>query len=225
MLKEEKEQWNKLKGRPFKEKLSYFWYYYKYYVIGAFAGIICIFIFIQGYMESTKEPSIYVALINSRYMSVAETSLMDDYVESRGIDTDSAPARLDISISMIKDSADNASVANSQKLMALSRIFQTHAMDVIISDAWVIEEYASLSAFSDLKALLPADLYEKIQNRLYYYTFSDGRTVPIGFYADNLSNIMEENAYSMENPPIVTISGTTDRPDRAIDFIRYLLGE
>ncbi len=222
MLKEEKEQWNKLRDRPFKEKLSYFWYYYKYYVIGAFVGIICIFIFIQGYMESTKEPSIYVALINSRYMSVAETSLMDDYVESRGIDTDSAPAKFDISISMIKDSADNASVANSQKLMAL---FQTHAMDVIISDAWVIEEYASLSAFSDLKALLPADLYEKVQDRLYYYTFSDGRTVPIGFYGDNLPKIMEEKAYSIENPPIVTISGTTDRPEKAVDFIRYLLEE
>lgn len=222
MLKAEKEQWNKLKERPLKEKLNYFWYYYRFYVIGALAGIICLVIFIRGYMESTKEPSIYVTLINSSYMSVAETSLIDDYVESRGIDIDSAPAKFDISISMTKDSADNASVANSQKLMAL---FQTHAMDVIISDAWVIEEYASLSAFSDLKALLPADLYEKVQDRLYYYTFSDGRTVPIGFYGDNLPKIMDGKAYSTENPPIVTISGTTDRPERAVDFIRYLLEE
>lgn len=222
MLKEEREQWNKLKDRPLKERLSYFWYYYKFYVIGIFVGIIFIFIFIKGYTESTKEPSIYVALINSGYMSAAETSLMDDYVKSRNIDTDSSPARFDISISMIKDSADNASVANSQKLMAL---FQTHAMDIIISDAWVLEEYASLSAFGDLQALLPADLYQKVQDRLYYYTFSDGKTVPIGFYADNLPKVMGNKGYSTDNPPIVTISGTTDRPESAVDFIRYLLEE
>lgn len=222
MLKEEKEQWGKLKDKPLKEKISYFWYYYKFYVIGVIVGIICLIIFISGYMESTKEPSIYVALINSGYMSIAETSLMDDYVESRNINTASSPARFDISISMTQGTADNASVANSQKLMAL---FQTHAMDVIISDAWVLEEYASLSAFGNLEALLPEDLYEKVQDRLYFYTFPDGSRIPIGFYGDELPKLMEDPGYSKDNPPVVAISGTTDRPESAVDFIRYLLEE
>ncbi len=220
MLKEEKEQWGKLKDKPLKEKISYFWYYYKFYVIGVIVGIICLIIFIRGYMESMKEPSIYVALINSGYMSIAETSLMDDYVESRNINTASSPARFDISISMTQGTADNASVANSQKLMAL---FQTHAMDVIISDAWVLEEYASLSAFGNLEALLPEDLYEKVQDRLYFYTFPDGSRIPIGFYGDELPKLMEDPGHSKDTPPVVAISGTTDRPESAVDFIRYLL--
>lgn len=222
MLKEEKEQWGKLKDKPLKEKISYFWYYYKFHTLGTILGIICLVVFIQGYRESTKEPSIYLTLINSRYMSVTETTLLDDYVASREIDTDAHPAKFDISISMTQGSADEASVANSQKLMAL---FQTHAMDIIISDGWVLDEYASLSAFGDLEALLPPDLYEKIQDKLYYYTFPDGRTIPIGFYADGLQKIMKDHAYSTDNPPIIAISGTTDRPDRAVDFIRYLLEE
>ncbi|MBD5543957.1 MAG: hypothetical protein HDR01_06905 [Lachnospiraceae bacterium] len=222
MLKEEKEQWNKLKEKPFKEKASYFWYYYKFHAIGILAGIICLLLFIHGYRESTKEPSIYLTLINSRYGSIGETTLMDDYVKSRNIDTDAHPAKFDISISMTEGVSDEASVANSQKLMAL---FHSHTMDVIISDEWVLEEYASLSAFGDLKELLPPDLYEQIQDKLYYYTFSDGSTVPIGFYADDLPKIMKENAYSKENPPIVTISGTTNRLESAVDFIRYLLEE
>ncbi|MCM1161178.1 MAG: hypothetical protein NC412_08135 [Roseburia sp.] len=222
MLKEEKEQWAKLKDRPPKEKLNYFWYYYKFYVIGAMVGIICLIIFIRGYRESTKEPSIYVALINSGYMTTAETSLMDDYVASRNIDTNASPARFDISISMTQGTVDDASVANSQKLMAL---FQTHAMDVIISDAWVLEEYAPLSAFANLETLLPEDLYEKVQDKLYFYTLSDGSRIPIGFYGNELQKLMKDPGYSKDNPPIVAISGTTDRPESAVDFIRYLLEE
>lgn len=147
---------------------------------------------------------------------------MDDYVKSRGIDTNKNPAKFDISISMTEGVADNGSVANSQKLMAL---FQSHELDVIVCDTWIVEEYASLSAFGNLKELLPDDLYEEIQDKLYYYTFADGSRVPVGFYADELPKIMGNNAYSPNKPPVVTISGTTDRLETAVDFIRYLLEE
>lgn len=222
MREEEKEQWNKLKDKSFKDKFNYFWYYYKYHTIGAITVIICLIIFIYGLMENGKEPSIYLALINSGYMSVAETSLMDDFVESRSIDTDTHPARFDISMSMTQGIADNGSIANSQKLMAL---FNSHDLDVIISDKWVVEEYAPLSAFADLEELLPPDLYEKIQDKLFYYTYEDGETVPIGFYGDKLEKLMKDNAYSTDNPPVVTIASTSERLDTAVDFIRYLLEE
>lgn len=220
MLQAEKEQWSRLKGKPFREKLGYFWYYYKFHTLGTLFSILCIVMFVIAYRQSSKEPSIYVALINSNYVSVAETPLMDDFVESRSIDTKAHPARFDISISMTDGLADNGSVANSQKLMAL---FKGHTVDVLVADQWVIEEYASLSAFCDLKELLPDELYAQIEDKLFYYTDENGKTAAIGFYGDSLSKLMANNSYSSEKPPIVTIASTTERTDTAVDFIRYLL--
>lgn len=220
MLQAEKEQWNRLKDKPFKEKFSYFWYYYKFHTLGTLFVIFCIVMFVIAYKENSKEPSIYVALINSNYMTSVETPLMDDFVKSRNIDTDAHPAKFDISMTMADDVADDGSVANSQKLMAL---FNGHDVDVIVADQWVIEEYASLSAFYNLEELLPEDIYLKIQDKLFYYTKEDGTTTAIGFYGDGLSKLMVNNGYSAKNPPIVTIASTSERTDISIDFIRYLL--
>lgn len=220
MLKEEKEQWTRLKDKPFKEKFSYFWYYYKFHTLGTLFAIFCIVMFVIAYRENSKEPSIYVALINSNYLSSVETPLMDDFVTSRNIDTDAHPAKFDISMAMTEGVADDGSVANFQKLMAL---FNGHDVDVIVADKWVIEEYASLSAFCDLKEVLPEDLYAKVEDKLFYYTGEDGSTAAIGFYGDTLSKLMVNNGYSADNPPIVTIASTTERTEISVDFVRYLL--
>ncbi|MBQ7066699.1 MAG: hypothetical protein IJN92_07740 [Lachnospiraceae bacterium] len=220
MLQAEKEQWNRLKDKPFKEKFSYFWYYYKFHTLGILFAIFCIVMFVIAYKENSKEPSIYVALINSNYMTSVETPLMDDFVKSRNIDTNTNPAKFDISMTMTNGLADDGSVANSQKLMAL---FNGHDVDVIVADKWVIEEYASLSAFCDLKELLPEELYAQIEDKLFYYTSEDGTTTAIGFYGHSISKLMVNGGYSPENPPIVTIASTTERTDISVDFIRYLL--
>lgn len=223
MIKEEiKMQRDKLKNKSFKDKLKYFWYYYKFWLLGGIVITVCAVLFITGWIESSKEPSIYLALVNCNYMTDADTPLIDDFVSSRNIDINEHPARFDISINMDENSADNSSLASSQRMMAM---LQTSSFDIIVADEWVIKDYAEVAAFCNLEETLPAELFEKVKDRLYYFTYEDDGTIPIGFYGDDIKKLMFNNGYLKENPPIVTISNTTKRLDTSIDFIRYLFEE
>lgn len=223
MIKEEaKKQREKLKDKSFKEKFRYFWYYYKFWVLGAIVLTVCAVIFVRGWLESSKDPSIYLALVNCNYMTIEDTPLIDDYVASRNIDIKEHPARFDISINMNPDSIDNSSLANSQRMMAM---LQTSSFDVIIADEWVIKEYAQVAAFANLEETLPADLFETVKDKLYYFQYEDDGLVPIGFYGGDIKKLMFNNGYLVDNPPIVTIANSTKHLEASIDFIRYLFEE
>ena len=64
MRDEVREQQNKLKGKTFKEKLNYFWDYYKVHTIASVFAIIVISVFVKD-IVTNKDNAFSAVILNS----------------------------------------------------------------------------------------------------------------------------------------------------------------
>lgn len=207
-----------MKDKSSWERFKYFCYYYWKPVVLSLIVIGCIISFILHLIESGRESSIYVALVNCNIISEEQTDLVSDYVLSRNIDTDANPARLDVGLQMAENRNDNLDVANSQKLSAF---LESGSIDVLIAPEWTIESCANQAYLSNIEAVLPKDLYEQLKDRLIYHTYEDDGRVPVALYVGDLPRI--RSLYEADEKPYLAIGNITERKETAVDFLRYLL--
>lgn len=223
MIQDEiKEQQKKLKDKSFKEKFQYFWHYYKIHVFAILFAIFTIGLFTSAAIKESREPSIYVTLINSSLTSEADTTLLKDYVKSRQIDTDAHPAKLDFTLQMDASLTNKVSLASSQKYMSM---LSTGKTDVILCDQWIIDEYAALDAYENLETCLAPEDFAQIKDRLYYCEVNEKGKIPVAFYANDVEQVLSASLYGEKNPPLIAIGRTSKRKDTAADFIHYLISE
>lgn len=221
MIRDEvKEQQKKLENKSPKEKFQYFWYYYKVHVFFVLFAIVSISLFVSAAIKDSKEPSIYVALINSGLSSEDDTTLITEYVTSRNIDIDKHPAKIDFTLHMSPNSADNASMASSQKYMSM---LSTGKADIILCDKWIIDEYAILDAYENLESYLAPEDLEKIKDDLYCCEVNGKGKIPVAFYANNVEKVLTDSLYENKECPLIAICRTSTRKETAADFIHYLL--
>ena len=221
MIRDEvKEQQKKLEGKTFEEKFQYFWYYYKIHVFAILFAIISLSLFISAAIKDSKEPSIYVALINSNLASEQDTTLLSDYVTSRNIDIEVHPAKIDFTMHMSATTADDASMASSQKYMSM---LNTGKADLILCDKWIIDEYAILDAYENLETYLAPEDYAKIKDQLYYCEVNGKGKIPVAFYASNVDKVLTDSLYGKKECPLIAICRTSKRKETAADFIKFLL--
>lgn len=217
-----RQQQEKMKDKSIRARLEYFWYYYKIPVLaGSAAALLCL-LFIFALIREARNPSIYVALINSSLTSASQTTLVTGFADSRGLDVDAHPARLDYSMHMSPTLTDDLSVAASQQLMTH---MNSGDVDVYFGDQWLIDEYASLDAYENLENCLPSALLEKLGNKLYYAEVNGKGRLPVAIYADELAIISQESIYPDDTRPLIAISRTSHRKEIAADFILYLFYE
>ena len=207
-----------MKDKSGRERFKYFCYYYWKPVVLSLIVIGCIISFILHLIESGRESSIYVALVNCNIISEEQTDLVSDYVLSRNIDTDANPARLDEGLQMAENRNDNLDVANSQKLSAF---LESGSIDVLIAPEWTIESCANQAYLSNIETVLPKDLYEQLEDRLIYHTYEDDGRVPVALYVGDLPRI--RSLYEADEKPYFAIGNITERKETAVDFLRYLL--
>jgi len=223
MIRDEiKEQQQKMEGKSRKEKFQYFWYYYKVHVTVGILAIIGVIYLINTIVSGSREPSIYVALINSTIYTDEETTLLSDYVLSRGIDEKEHPAQLDYSMRIQYPATDNISIISAQQLTAHMNLGN---VDVYVCEKQLIDEYAPLDAFENLEELLPDALLQEISDKLYYVQIDGKGRVPVAFFADEVSRIQEDEIYANDVTPLVAVGRTSQRKEAAADFIQYLFEE
>ncbi len=210
VVEEIREQQKKaLKEMNAKEKLSYFWDYYKMHTIVAVAAVCLITLFIYQYVTN-KDYGFYAAIINADITYIPETNPWGTEFEAyAGIDTEEYEAYIDTSIALSDSDSSQYSLSNTEKLLAM---LQTGIVDVIVADTATFENYAQNECFMNLEAALPADVYAKYEDCLYY---TDLATVDTGdddtFYtADELVDpdtyvINHHDPSAMENPVAVGI--------------------
>lgn len=221
MLKEEiAENREKMKEQSKIKRFKYFWYYHWKPVLLGMILICCIISYVRHFIEDSKEPSIYVAMVNCNIIAEEQTDLLSEYALSRNIDTKTNPTRLDVNLQMAENRNDNLDVANSQKLSAF---LESGDIDIILAPQWVIEACASQAYFENIEAVLPDDLYQKFEDKLIYYTYEDDGRVPIAIYAGDIEKI--SSLYDEETEPYLAIGNFSARQDTAVDFLRYLLDE
>ncbi len=204
----------------FRKKIAHFWEYEKWKVIIPIVLLIVANSFIQTYREERKALTLDIALVNAVMESSDDVTFHDTFVKECGIDVTSAPIKVETGLIHPKDLDtqvinDEVAVASIQKYQAL---LTSGKVDVTVSNAWAIDEYAKSKAYENLQEFLPEETYKKVESKLYYHTNEDGEKIPIGIVVDDIDSI---NQFYKEEP-IVTVSKYSKRKEQSLMFIEWL---
>ncbi len=178
MKDEVKEQQQKLKGKSFREKLGYFWDYYKIHTIVGLFVIFTAGIFIKD-MINSKETAFSAVILNS-YGYEMQEDFQADFAAYAGIDMNDYQCLIDASSTLSLTSMTQLDFAFSQRLAGL---VQTNALDAFVSDPAVFQHYAEEMMFRDVREELSAEEYKKYEPYFYY----------IDAAATEEKNAMDEN--------------------------------
>lgn len=150
-----------------KEKLAYFWDYYKIHTIVAIAVIVFVVSFINSY-RSSKPTAFYAVLLNADTYddnAAAANAWNEGFMEYAGIDPEAYQVNIDTSIGISSGTGDQYEVASRQKMMAMMHAGDIHA---IVADTETFEGYARLEYFYDLNTAFTEEELAPYADLLYY---------------------------------------------------------
>ena len=167
VMDEFKEEREALKNGTPKQKIAYFWYYYKWHVIISVIVIAMAASFIYQY-ANRKETAFYTVLLNASLldqMSSDQPEFITDFAKKEGINLNTSDITFDTSIRIVEDSMDETSVTSSQKLMVY---VAANELDSMITDFSSFQKYANSSMFSDLRDILTKEQAQALEPYFYY---------------------------------------------------------
>ena len=144
VMDEFKEEREALKNGTPKQKLAYFWYYYKWHVIISVIVIGMIVSFIYQY-TNRKDTAFNAVLLNASLLdqiSSEQPDFLTDFAEKEGIDLNTSDITFDTSIRVVEGSMDEVSVTSTQKLMVY---VAANELDSMITDFDSFQKYAGYS--------------------------------------------------------------------------------
>ena len=203
-----------------KQKIVYFWDYNKWKVLIPAAILIFFTTLLSSYLEETKEPALVIAIVNGRDTESAENLIWEEYVKERRIDVEKTPLRIESGFLHPKvmdetASADSATVAGIQRYSAM---LTGGIIDVTISTTWAVEEYEKADAYCNLEELLSSDLYEELEEDIFFCQDQSGNSVPVGIRLDSASRLGD---FYEDGIPVLTVSAYSKRKEEAAAFIEW----
>ena len=248
VMDEFREEREALKHGTPKQKLQYFWCYYKWHTIIAVLAVIFLISFIHE-VVTRKDTAFYGIFLNSWAKEDATADFESGFMEAAGIDPDSYEINLDTSLYITDDAMDETSYASVQKMTVYVAAGE---IDVLVSDASSINRYAYNETLGDLRDFLTEEQLQKYEP---YFFYVDGAVVkeqqeasdnldteytpvypdpskpeemedpiPVGLFVGNCKTLTD--AYSFRSKDVVAgIVINTNRKQAALDFIDYLFSE
>lgn len=211
-----------------KQKLAYFWDYYKIHVLVAAVVIAVIISFVRQYLGN-KDTAFYAVLLNVGVTdSNAEiaTSLSEDFREYAGIDPEQYEVTIDTSISLYDGVDAQYAIANQQKLLAMMQIGD---VSTLVADTENFEKYAQFEFLYDLQSLLSEEELAKYNSYLYYTDAAsiendDSTASPNGNEQKDPAEltINHRDPSTMEQPVAVGIILTEDNKLADVGYYAYL---
>lgn len=166
LMDEFKEERDKIKNAPFKEKFNYYWGYYKFHAFAVIFGLIFLFVIIRD-VTRKQETYLFVAILNCLETSSENAeSFLNDYIDYAELEVDKDNYVLFDSSMTLTDMAQNeAEMASNQRMLVYT---STGQIDVILTGSDIFAEYANGEMFYDLRDLLTPDQIEKYSQYFYY---------------------------------------------------------
>lgn len=222
------EQKKALSTMSTKEKLAYFWEYYK---IHTAAVIIISFIVISLVRQfvTSKDMGFYAVLIgaittDSNY-GLSEI-WNEEFLEYAQIDPDEYEVYIDTSVSLSGSANAEYVVANQQRLMAM---LMAGTVSAFVADTETFESYAQFEYFYDIESLLSTEELEKYGPYLYYTdaaTFDDSSDISADEESiqDDRGNLVinHRDPSTMEQPAAVGIILTENNRIAEAGYYAYL---
>lgn len=251
VMDEFKEEREALKNGTPKEKLAYFWYYYKWHVIIGIVVIAMVISFIHQF-TTRKEDAFTAVMLNVSALdqTVELPEFASDFAQKEGIDLNTESMTFDTSIRIVDDgSMDEVSVTSNQKLMVY---MAANELDTMITDQDSFQKYANSSVFYDLRELLTDEQVTALKPYFYYvdrevvlaiekandeldsdYTpeYPDPfhpedmqDPVPVGICLTDCKDLTD-NYYFRGDGIVMGIYANAEHADTAVDLAEYLLNK
>lgn len=245
VMDEFKEEREALKNGTPKQRLAYFWYYYKWHVIISIAAVVLVISFIYE-IATQKDSAFYGVFVNAWAQEEKAPEYLQGFADQQGIDTEKYDVSIDSSLYIKKDSMDQSTVTSTQKLMVY---IAASEIDVIASDDVTFEHYANNNTFYDLREILTPEQIEKYEPYFYYIDQSvvDEKDaamnemddsyvpvypdpsrpgemedpVPVAFYVGENQGLLDAY-YFAEGDVVLGIVGNTTRLEEAVAFVEYI---
>lgn len=211
-----------------KEKLAYFWEYYKIHTIAAIVIIAVAFSLIKQYVTS-KDIGFYAVLLDA-ITTDSNSGLSDvwseEFLEYAQIDSREYDVYIDTSISISENTDAQYLYANQQKLFAL---FASNSISAFVAGTRAFEEYAQFEYFYDIESLLSGKELDKYRPYFYYTDASTfGNAGDISFddesaWEDPGNLIIDHrDPSSMEQPVAVGVILTENNKIAEAGYYAYL---
>ena len=246
VMDEFKEEREALKHAGFKQRLSYYAYYYKWHVIVSIIAVVCLGSMIYE-MVTAKDTAFYAVMLNTLENEETSKSFKQAFMEYAGINPDKYELLFDTSlhISPDKNSMDEATVSSTQKLMVYMAAAE---LDAILTDSTSIRQYANSEYFFDLREILSEEQLAKYESYFYYVDMAEVRAlqkaqenlddtyvaefpdpkkpeemkepVPVGLYIDREK--LNGAYYFPDGDLVLGIFSNTQHLDNALKYIDFL---
>lgn len=157
-----RQQHLKMKDMTLKEKLIYFWYYYKFHVI----AIIAILVF-GGHLihdiVSSKDYIFNCVMLNSSYLE--QEQLSDAFAEYGELDTQNYDCFIDTLSTLSYSNSSDYDYSTFYRLVAL---VQTKDLDVMVLDGQICHNFAVNGMVMDLRNVFTEEELSAYEGNIYY---------------------------------------------------------
>lgn len=173
-----KEDYQKVKDKPAKEKWEFFWDYYK---IPALCILLAVVLLVQGVLSvKSRTETVFSAVLLNCKVGVNEDAFLEGYYEYAGIDSKRQSAAF-YSDMLIVEGNTQLNTNTIQRIMAGIAVQDT---DFITGtpEAFLMCAYHSGYIFKDLREFLDPDTLARLSDRLYYadYAIIEKINAPLG---------------------------------------------
>lgn len=211
-----------------KEKLAYFWEYYKVHVLVTVVVLVLVISLVKQFVTS-KDVGFYAVLIDA-ITTDSNSGLneiwSEEFLEYAQIDPAKYEVSIDTSISISGNADVQYLIVNQQKLFAM---LAAGGISALVADTETFEAYAQNDTFYDIESLLSKEELNKYASYLYYTdasTFKNTNDIP----ADDVSAqedpgnliINHRDPSAMEQPVAVGVIITEDNKIADAEYYAYL---
>lgn len=217
-----REQHAKLKDASFKEKLSYFVYYYKWHVIISIIIIAVISAFISDMLQK-KKTIFYCAIINPTYISNDQTALVTGLSDKLTLNSKKEEVIFDTSFILNGTGAISKEDSYYAKIKLDSMIL-AQQIDAITCTSEYVDGYSAEGTFYTLAEILPEDLLKKLDEKglVYYAADSQGNTIPAAIKVSWDNTFYNTGFYKPEEEIYIGFVANSLYQDNFAAFIAYL---
>lgn len=214
-----------------RQKLAYFWDYYKVHVLVAIVVIAMVSTFIYQYVTN-KDYGFYATLVNATITDQnqnLDAEWATQFQEFAGIDPEEYEVAIDTSVVLSGDMSSQYSVSNEEKMFVMA---QVGTINAIIAETETFEKYSQFEYFCNLENVLSAEEIEKYRPYFYY---TDAATFDTGeddtFYEATERKdpgdltINHRDPSGMEQPIAVGIILTSDNKLADAGYYAYVAND
>ncbi|GLC83187.1 hypothetical protein [Lacrimispora brassicae] len=219
------EEGHKLKNMSAKDKFWYIWEYYKIPIIIVIVAVALIFSIGSAVYNNRFETALSCVILNSS--PAGEADSVDDYFNQgfrQFIDLkEDVKIDVDYSMSPTFDESSMNEFTYAQ-LAKITAMISSKGLDVMIGKPDTMDHFGEMGGFVDLKELLPADLYDKMKENLYFITDQEtGEKIACGLLISG-TDFSGKTGLIIDDPVLAVMSNST-HTDTALELIRYVFGQ